>query len=80
MELDLGVPSSSLLKILEHEGGNIHVVGRVAIRGFHLGPKWSSIGVQAWFVSLHPLAAFLMTMALQFAKDAGMSVFVGVVA
>jgi hypothetical protein len=77
---DVGVPSSSLLKILEGEGGDVHVVGRVAICGIHLGPKWASIGVQAWFVCLHPFAAFLLTMTQHFAKNASLSIFVGVVA
>ena len=68
------------MKILEREGGDVHVVGWVAIRGVHLGPEWASIGVQAWLVSLDPFATLLLTMTLYSAKNTGLSVFVGVVA
>ena len=79
-ELDIGVPSSSLLKILERVGGDVQVVGRVTIRGVHLGPKWSSVRVETRFIGLLSLAAFLLTVALPLAVDAGVAVLVGVIA
>jgi len=78
-ELDVGVPSSSLLKMLEREGRDIHVVGGIAFSGVDLGPKGSSVGIQAWFIGLNPFLAFLLVMVEHHAEDAGLSVPVGII-
>jgi hypothetical protein len=69
-----------LLKIPAREGGDVQVVGGVTIRGVYLGPKWSSVRVQTRFVGLLSLAAFFLAVALPLAVDAGVTVFVGVIA
>jgi hypothetical protein len=73
-ELDVGVPSCSLLKILEREGRDVHVVG-----GVDLGPKGLSVGIQAWFIGLDPFLSFLLAMVEHYAEDAGLSIPVGII-
>ena len=68
------------MKILACEGGDVQVVGPVSIRGVYLGPKCLSIRVQTRFVGLLSLAAFFLMVALPLAVDAGVTVFVGVIA
>ncbi len=78
MELDIGVPSSSELKILQRLNWSwgltwINIGGRV-----DLWPERASLGVEAWHIGIDPFAAFFLSMIWNFAENADLLVSVGV--
>jgi len=78
MELDVGVPSSSELKILQRLNWSwgltwINIGGRVDLR-----PERASLGVEAWHIGIDPFAAFFLSMIRNFAENADLLVSVGV--
>ncbi len=79
MELDVGVPSSSELKILN--GLDLcWVLTWIGVSsGVDLGPERATIGVEARFVGIDALAIFLLAMVRNFAEDTHLFVPVGVV-
>ena len=78
MELDVGVPSSSESKILD----GLDLCGVLTWIGVgscvDLGPKRTTIGVEARLVSLDALATFFLTVVWNFAKHTNLLVPVGV--
>ena len=78
MELDVGVPSSSELKILN--GLDLcWVLTWVGVgSSVDLGPKRTTIGVKAWLVGIDALATFFLTVVWNFAEHADLFVTVGV--
>ena len=79
MELDVGVPSSSELKILN----GLDLCGVLTWIGVgnsvDLGPKRATIGVEARLVGVDALATFFLTVVWNFAENADLFVTVGVV-
>jgi hypothetical protein len=73
-ELDVGVLSSSELKILE---GEVRLIGVCHI-DFWTGR--TAIGVQARLVCLNSLPALLLTAILHFAENASLAIEVGIAA
>ena len=78
MELDIGVPSSSESKILD----GLDLCGVLTWIGvgscIDLGPKRTTIGVEARLVGVDALATFLLTVVWNFAEHANLLVPVGV--
>ena len=54
-------------------------LGVVVVHDVDLGPVVSSLRISTRFVLLHPLPAFLLSVALDFAKVAVFAVSVGVI-
>ena len=79
MELDIGVPSNSELKILNglYLCGVLTWIGVGS--GVDLGPKRTTIGVEARLVGVDALATFFLTVVWNFAEHAKLLVPVGVV-
>ncbi len=80
MELDVGVPSSSELKILQRLNWSwgltwINIGGEV-----DLWPERASLGVEAWHIGIDPFAAFFLSMIWNFAEDTNLFVTGGVIA
>ena len=76
MELDVGVPSSSELKILQRLNWSwgltwINIGGRVDLQ-----PERASLGVEAWHIGIDPFAAFFLSMIRNFAENADLLVSV----
>jgi hypothetical protein len=78
MELDVGVPSSSELKILNRLDlrGVLTWIGVGS--GVDLGPERTTIGVEARLVGVDALATFFLTVVWNFAEHANLLVPVGV--
>ena len=78
MELDVGVPSSSELKILNRLDlrGVLTWIGVGS--GIDLGPERTTIGVEARLVGVDALATFFLTVVWNFAEHANLLVPVGV--
>ena len=78
MELDVGVPSSSELKILNRLDlcGVLTWIGVGS--GIALGPERATIGVEARLVGVDALATFFLTVVWNFAKHTNLLVSVGV--
>ena len=77
MELDVGVPSSSESKILD--GLNwCGVLTWIGGSGIDLGPKGTTIGVEARLICVDALATFFLTVVWNFAENADLFVKVGV--
>jgi hypothetical protein len=78
MELDIGVPSSSELKILN----GLDLSGVLTWIGvgssIDLGPERATIGVEARLVGVDALATFFLTVVWNFAEHANLLVPVGV--
>ncbi len=79
MELDVGVPSSSELKILNGLDwcGVLTWVG--VSSSVDLGPERATIGVEARLVGVDMLATFFLAVVWNFAEDTNLLVPVGVV-
>ena len=79
MELDVGVPSSSEVKILNGLDccGGLTWIG--VGRGVDLGPERATIGVEARLVGVDALATFFLTVVGNFAEDTNLLVPVYVV-
>ena len=80
MELDVGVPSSSELKILQRLNWSwgltwINIGSRVDLR-----PERASLGVEAWHIGIDPFAAFFLSMIRNFAENTDLLVSGGVIA
>ncbi len=78
MELDVGVPSSSELKILDGLNwcGVLTWIGVGS--GVDLGPKGTTIGVEAQLICVDAFATFFLTVVWNFAENADLFVTVGV--
>ncbi len=78
MELDVGVPSSSESKILNGLDlcGVLTWIGIGS--GVDLGPKRTTIGVEARLVGVDAFAIFFLTVVWNFAEHANLLVPVGV--
>ena len=78
MELDIGVPSSSELKILDGLNwcGVLTWIG--VCSGIDLGPKGTTIGVEARLICVDAFATFFLTVVWNFAENADLFVTVGV--
>ena len=78
MELDVGVPSSSELKILNRLDlrGILTWIG--VSSGIDLGPERTTIGVEARLVGVDALATFFLTVVWNLAKHTNLFVPVGV--
>ena len=78
MELDVGVPSISELKILD----GLNWCGVLTWIGVgssvDLGPKGTTIGVEARLICVDALATFFQTVVWNFAENADLFVTVGV--
>ncbi len=78
MELDIGVPSSSKSKILD----GLDLCGILTWVGIgssvDLGPKRTTIGVEARLVGVDALATFFLMVVWNFAKHTNLLVPVGV--
>ena len=78
MELDVGVPSSSESKIRD----GLDLCGVLTWIGVgssvDLGPKRTTIGVEAQLVGIDALATFFLTVVWNFAKHTNLFVPVGV--
>ncbi len=78
MELDVGVPSSSESKILD----GLDLCGVLTWVGVgssvDLGPKGTTIGVEARLVGVDALATFFLTVVWNLAKHTNLFVPVGV--
>jgi hypothetical protein len=75
MELDVGVPSSSEPKILEH----LYRSGVLVVPIVCCIDLWSedlAIGIQARFVCCDPLTTFFLSAALDFTENAHLLVLV----
>ena len=74
MELDVGVPSSSESKILD----GLDLCGVLTWIGVgssvDLGPKGTTIGVEAWLVGVDGLATFFLTVVWNFAEHTNLLV------
>jgi len=80
MELDVGVPSSSELKILQRLNWSWGLTWINIGGGVDLRPEWASLGVEAWHIGIDPFAAFFLSMIWNFAENADLLVSVGVIA
>jgi hypothetical protein len=78
VELDVGVPSSSVLKILESLD-RCWLVLVVICSGIDLGPERASIGVQTGFVGIDPLSTLLLTVIRDLAEDTNLLVAIRIV-
>ena len=78
MELDVGVPSSSELKILQRLNWNWGLTWINIGGGVDLRPERASLGVEAWHIGIDPFAAFFLSMIRNFAENADLLVSVGV--
>ena len=76
MELDVGVPSSSESKILD----GLDLCGVLTLVGvgssIDLGPKRTTIGVEARLVGVDALATFFLTVVWNFAEHTNLLVLV----
>jgi hypothetical protein len=77
--LDVGVPSSSSLKILEGDCQSLHRIGWVGVSSIDLWPEWPSVRAQSRFGGLDPFVTFLLSVILQLAKDARLAIPIGLV-
>jgi hypothetical protein len=79
MELDIGVPSHSELKILKGlDCSSILLVG--AVGGIDFGPKRSSTRVQARFVCSDMLLAVFLSVVWDLAENTDLLILIGVAA
>ena len=79
MELDVGVPSSSELKILNGLNWCRGLTWIGVGSGVDLGPEWATIGVEARLVGVDALATLLLAMIRDFAEHANLLVSIGFV-
>jgi hypothetical protein len=80
MELDVGVPSSSELKILQRLDLGSCLLVLVVCSGIDLGPEQATTGVQAGLVGGDSFPAVLLPMVWNLAEDTDLFVAVGVIA
>ena len=80
MELDVGVPSSSELKILQILNWSWGLTWINIGGGVDLWPERASLGVEAWHIGIDPFTAFFLSMIWNFAENADLLVSVGVIA
>ncbi len=78
MELDVGVPSSSESKILNGLDWCGVLTWVCVGSSVNLGPKRTTIGVEARLVGVDALATFFLTVVWNFAKYTNLFVSVGV--
>jgi hypothetical protein len=77
VELDVGVPSSSELKILKGlDRSRLRLVLVGVGSSIDPRPKWASTGVHTGFVSGDPLMTILLAMIWDFAENADLLILI----
>jgi hypothetical protein len=77
MELDVGVPSNSELKMLQRLDWSSWLLVLVVCSGVDLGPEQATTGIQAGLVGSDSLPAVLLMVVWNFAEDANLFVVFG---